>query len=355
MLDNQLPYKVKLTPYRKGAGEIMFRQTAGGKGLSADGRYQFFIDDGIADPDFWVVQGKGLRHEVSCQVAPENTILLTTEPRSVLVYPQRYINQFGLVCSCQENVKHPNLVLGPPVLPWFVGYTERDGKYSVRLSYDDLIDSPTPKKTKLLSVITSNKAFTKGHLERIRFVERLKGYYGDQIDIFGRGFNSFDDKWDVLAPYKYHIVIENSSQLYYWTEKISDCFLAETFPFYYGCTNLSDYFSPEAFQYIDIHNTEGAIGIINNAMERNIYEERVSALHEAKNLVLGEYNMFDYIASLCDRLNPTLEKCQTTIRPCRTMLNWSNFYNYNISRNLFKFKQAIGKKPLMAGDKDGKI
>lgn len=52
----------------------------------------------------------------------------------------------------------------------------------------------TPKKTKLISVITSNKAFTKGHLKRIEFVEKLKAYYGDKLDVFGQGFNSFEDK-----------------------------------------------------------------------------------------------------------------------------------------------------------------
>jgi len=336
------PYKVKFIPYRKNLGDIMFRQTAGGKGLSSDGRYRFYINEDIKDPDFLVVQGKGVREPLSCKVAPLNTLLLTTEPRSVLVYPKKYLNQFGMVCSCQEGTIHPNLILGPAILPWFVGYTEtKDGSCSYSLDYDNLIKAPTPPKTKLISVITSNKAFTQGHLDRINFVEKLKAKYGDKIDIFGRGYNDFDDKWDVLAPYKYHIVIENSSQSYYWTEKISDCYLAETFPFYYGCTNLSDYFPEDSFQPINIHNFEQATSIIDRLISEDIYESKKSILAECKADVLGKYNMFNYVANLCDRLNPPLPKTDIILEPCHSMEDWHNFFNYTFTRNYLKLKQKI--------------
>ena len=336
------PYTVKFTPYRKNLGEIMLRQTKDGAGFSFDGRYRFYINEEIEDPDFWVVQGKGIRKTESCLVAPQNTIFLTTEPRSVLVYPQKYTRQFGLVCSCQEQIKHSNVVYGPAVLPWFVGYAEdSEGKCSVSLDCNQLTNAPTPEKTKLISVITSNKAFTQGHLDRIRFVEKLKMYYGDKIDIFGRGYRDFDDKWDVLAPYKYHIVIENSSQLYYWTEKISDCFLAETFPLYYGCTNLSDYFSTEAFLPIDIFNFESAITKIDQLIAENAYEKRKAALAICKRQVLEEYNLFNYVAQLCDGLDASLPKKNVVIQPCKTMQNRHNFYNYTVARNFFKWKQQM--------------
>lgn len=334
-------YTVKLVPYRKNLGEIMLRQTKGGKGFSSDGRYRFFIDEDI-EPDFWVIQGKGLRQQESVRVAPQNTILLTTEPRSVLVYPKNYLKQFGLVCSCQEQTRHPNLHLGPAILPWFIGFKESaNGNVSYSLDYDTLKQSPTTVKTKLISVITSNKAFTQGHLDRIHFVEKLKAYYGDQLDVFGRGYHDFDDKWDVLAPYKYHIVIENSSQLYYWTEKISDCFLAETLPFYYGCTNLSDYFPKESFLPIDIYNFEHSISVIDQSIKNDLYAKSKEILAESKDLALNKYNMFDYIASLCETLDPSRPKELVTLEPCHAMHDWHNLYNYTLGRNIFKVKQKI--------------
>lgn len=336
-------YKIRFTPYRKGLGTIMSRQTKGHSLCSLDGRYQFILDNSCENPDFWVVQGKGVREPQTCQVAPENTIMLTTEPRSVLVYPDDYLRQFGMVCTCQEQTRHPNVHFGPAILPWFVGYTEEpDGTCHYTLEYDTLIQpSDISEKTKLLSVITSNKAFTRGHLDRIRFVEKLKEHYGDQLDVFGRGFRDFDDKWDVLRPYKYHIVIENGAQPYYWTEKISDCYLAETFPFYYGCTNLSDYFPETSFLRIDIRKPEEAINIIDSAIANRQFERTTEVLAQCKMKVLNEYNMFEYVARLCDTLNPEAPKQEVTILPCRSGLALENFVNYTFKRNYYELRTKL--------------
>lgn len=336
-------YKIRFMPYRESLGTIMHRQTVGHQLRSLDGRYQFILDESCEEPDFWVVQGKGVRHEQTCRVAPENTIVLTTEPRSVLVYPDEYLRQFGLVCTCQEKTHHPNIHFGPAILPWFVGFTEeKDGSCRYSLDYDMLVKPSNPKeKTKLISVITSNKAFTRGHLERIKLVEKLKEHFGDQLDVFGRGFRDFDDKWDVLRPYKYHIVIENSSQRYYWTEKISDCFLAETFPFYYGCTNFSDYFPMESFLPIDVRQPEQAISLIDKTIAENRFEQVTSVLAQCKQKVLNEYNMFENVARLCDRMDPNAPKQEVTLRPCRSGLTWENFVNYSFKRNYFELQTKI--------------
>lgn len=336
-------YTVKFTPYRAAFGAIAARQTPGGSMMSADGRYRFVIDPELREADFWVVQGKGVRAPERCRVAPENTIMLTTEPRSVLSYPRSFLKQFGVVASCQEGTNHPGLRLMPPVLPWFVGFKHgSDGAFHPTLTLDDLRESAAPRKTKLLSVITSNKAFTRGHIRRIRFVEKLKEAYGDLIDIYGHGFNTFDDKWEVLAPYKYHIVIENSGDPYYWTEKLGDCYLAETFPLYYGCTNLTDYFPPEAFREIDIDGPfEQARAIIDEAIAGGLYEQSAPALRECRDLMLGRYNMFEVMARICDTLNPAAKRRDVVIKPCRSMMHWRNALNYIFTRNFYKLKLKI--------------
>lgn len=330
-------YRVRFMPYREELATIMHRQTPNHSLRSQDGRYEFCLDDSIDEADFWVVQGKGVREVQTCRVAPENTILLTTEPHSVLVYPQRYIDQFGLVVSCQQQMHHRNVKYGPAILPWFVGFKEDSrGGCTYTEDYDSLLNAQQPPKTKLISVITSNKAFTRGHLDRIKFVERLKAHFGSQIEVFGRGFHPFDDKMDVLRPYKYHIAIENSSEPYYWTEKICDCYLAGTFPIYHGCTRLGEYFSREAFEPIDIRRPDEAIGIIEQVIASRRYEASTAVLDEMKRRVLGEYNMFEYAARLCDQLNPDAPKQQVTIQPCQSGLNWQNFMNYTIRNNYYK-------------------
>ncbi len=335
-------YKVKLTPYRSGLGTIFHRQTKGHSMMSLDGRYRFYVNEEVENPDFWVVQSKGLRQEQTVNVAKENTILLSTEPRSVLVYPRSYTSQFGMVCTCQVKTKHPNVRLTPPILPWFLGYTYiSEGNYTFSQDYDSLKNNPAPEKTKLLSVITSNKAFTQGHVDRIRFVQQLKEHYGDELDVFGEGFHDFGDKWDVLAPYKYHIVIENSSEPYYWTEKLGDCFLAKTFPFYYGCKNVDDFFPRQAYEPIDIHRPKDAIQIIDQQISLHRYEQSIDALELCKQKMLDEWNMFEFIAHLCDTLNPDAPKTPITLHPCHSMDDWHNFLNYTLKRNYFKLKQKL--------------
>ena len=61
-------------PYREGLATIMHRQTPGHRLLSQDGRYEFCLDDSMDEADFWVVQGKGVREDQTCRVAPENTV-----------------------------------------------------------------------------------------------------------------------------------------------------------------------------------------------------------------------------------------------------------------------------------------
>ena len=338
-------YKVRFMPYREGLATIMHRQTPAHNLRSQDGRYMFCLDDSLEEADFWVVQGKGVREIQTCRVAPENTILLTTEPRSVLVYPQRYIDQFGLVVSCQQQMRHRNVKYGPAILPWFVGYKPAPPSagvpYTFSQDYDSLSKTAIGEKTRLISVITSNKAFTRGHLDRIRFVEKLKAHFGDRIDVYGRGFRSFDDKWDVLRPYKYHVAIENSSEPYYWTEKISDCYLAGTFPIYHGCTNLVDYFSRDAFEPVNIRYPERTIQTIERVIDEQRFERSVDVLDEMKQRVLGEYNMFEYVARLCDQMNPDAPKQQVSIQPCRSGDDWHNLAHYAFSQNYYKLRTKL--------------
>ena len=314
----------------------LLHHTKGGKGISKCGKYQFFLNKEIENPDFWAVLGKGISCKETCNVAPENTILMLCEPKTVINYPKSYREQFGMLCSCQKDLKHKNIRYNQAILYWFVGISKNKTK-----SYDDLIMMNTPPKNKLISVVTSNKAFTKGHHDRIKFVEQLKQHYGDSLDVFGRGFRPFDDKWDVLAHYKYHIAIENSSNDYYWTEKLSDCFITETYPIYYGCPNIGDYFPKDSYTAIDIHNLDEAIATIDRVIGENEYEKSRSTLKHCKELVLDKYNIFDMLASFCDQLDPQAPKRPVTLKPAISALDWHNAFLYIFSRNFYTLKMKF--------------
>lgn len=303
----------------------------------------FYInDDTCQEADFWVICYQRLPNKKeTCKVAPENTIYVTWEPDSVWHFSRGFLNQFGKVISCQEGLKHVNVVKDQPGLAWHIGMVRKNGINHYNKTYDDF-KTTSPVKTKLLSVISSNKAFTKGHRERMEFVQKLKEYFGDQMDVFGRGIRDFDDKWDVIAPYKYHICIENCQQPYYFSEKFADSFLGEAFPFYYGCSNVDEYFSKDAYRAIDLHRPQEAIRIIEDSIKEGLAEKNHEAVVMAKNQVLDEYNFFELVHKHIQGMNVDAKKEVVTIKDDLTFIDPYKFYAFGkraVSNAIFKFSK----------------
>ena len=99
-------------------------------------------------------------------------------------------------------------------------------------------------KTKMISMIASNKNMCQGHRDRLEWVERLKDVEG--IDFFGRGFDTeIDTKEEGLCEYMFSVAIENASYETYVTEKLLDCFATGTIPVYYGAPNIGDHFNKD--------------------------------------------------------------------------------------------------------------
>ena len=53
------------------------------------------------------------------------------------------------------------------------------------------------------------------------------------------------DKSPALAPYRYHVVIQSCRRDYFFTESLSDAFLAGAVPIYWGCPSIGDIFNPD--------------------------------------------------------------------------------------------------------------
>jgi len=110
-------------------------------------------------------------------------------------------------------------------------------------------------KSKMISMITSNKNFCPGHRSRLEWYESFK----DQVDCYGYGINWIDYKEQGLSDYMFSIAIENCEVDGYFTEKLLDCFACGTIPVYLGDPNIGDCF-----------NTDG---IINLSEEFDVSEE----------------------------------------------------------------------------------
>ena len=299
----------------------LIRQTPGRAGVWGDCR--FFINEAVEECDYWVVYDDVVRPETT-RCAPENTLLITGEPAPVKTYPARFTAQFAHVLTSQRGIKHAGALHRQQAMPWMVGrrYVQETGAWAEddTKDYDELAahtrgGQAAVPKTKRLSVISSDKAITEGHRQRLAFARRLQEHFGDRIDVFGRGLRPFEDKWDALAPYKYHVALENGAFPDYWTEKLTDTLLAGAYPFYGGCPNIGDYFPDAVLTRLDISDAAGAIKAIEQGMAGNRFEETVDARREAATRLLDEYNLFPTLEKMIQDTRQALPARPIVVRP----------------------------------------
>jgi len=122
------------------------------------------------------------------------------------------------------------------------------------------------KKTKMISMISSNKSMTEGQRLRLRWLEMI----GDQIDVYGRGINEISLKEEGLCDYMFSVVVENGFYESYFTEKILDCFASGTIPVYMGSPDIGNYF-----------NSEGIIPLTEEFdVSEDIYYDKMEAIKD---------------------------------------------------------------------------
>ncbi len=280
-------YRIKLTT--SSPEWPIQRQTPGESGIW--GNCQFFIDKEIEECDYWVVYEDLPTSQVT-RCPPQNTLLITAEPPSVKTYSPEFLRQFSTIITCNRKIKGSRVIYAYSSLPWHVGRrSSQHQNLGFRKNYDELVSIETFEKKRLISVITSNKKFTRGHRQRIDFVNQLKQHFGTELDVFGRGINDIEDKWDAIAGYKYHIALENCSYPDYWTEKLSDVYLGGAVPIYYGCPNLVDYFPAGAFITIN-YDIQEAVSVIRKTIDEDRYDQYFPEIIRSRKLVLDKYNLF---------------------------------------------------------------
>jgi len=123
-------------------------------------------------------------------------------------------------------------------------------------------------KTKLVSMIASDKVDCKEHLFRKKMINK----FSSQCDHYGIGYNFIKDKVDGLKDYCFSITMENATYPNMITEKITDCFMTGTIPIYYGINNIGDYF-----------DSDGIITLDDNfkieELNFDLYESKLKAVH----------------------------------------------------------------------------
>lgn len=180
-------------------------------------------------------------------------------------------------------------------------------EWSISDTYHKLSTDKIEKKYNYLSIICSSKKNDPGHLKRIAFLEyndKLEDCDKIKIDIYGsvnkispnlstykRYLEDFE-KGDGLKPYKYYIMAENNREYNYITEKLWEPIVSECLCFYWGAPNLSDYINPLAYVAIDLDDLEGTYNIIKNAIDNDLWSQRIDIILQEKYKILNYYNFF---------------------------------------------------------------
>jgi hypothetical protein len=267
----------------------LLRQTPGQRGRWGD--YEFVLDGRASGRfDYWVVC-EGVLRDATTEVPPGNVILVTWEPPGGVRphYRQQYVDQFACVVTCHRDIRHDCVHYQQQGHPWFVGK-----------DYDTLHVEAAPDKDRLLSVVTSDKGHTEGHRQRLALARAVvDGVRG--AELWGRGFQPFGDKWEVLAPYRYSLAIENLVLDDWTTEKLGDCFLARTHPFYVGCPNITRYYPEDAVTVLPADDVQAAVDIIRTTLNNaDHYDRTLPAIEEARRRYLEQHQLFPMLAALLD-------------------------------------------------------
>ena len=139
-------------------------------------------------------------------------------------------------------------------------------------------------KTKLVSMIASNKIMCSEHIYRQHMISKFK----NKCDHFGRGYRNLPNKIDGLKDYCFSIAMENATYPNMISEKITDCFMMGTIPIYYGIKNIGEFFNPDGIIILD-----DTFDIETLSFE--LYYSKIKAVEEnyniSKNMLLSE----DYI------------------------------------------------------------
>ena len=213
-------------------GNSFTHVSGGNKGYSVHGKESKHVEwvfDGSGEATFYVdnTLEQAFIDEVS---GPKYGWLLESKfvtPQivdAVRMFPEKYLETFDLIFTHNKDLLNI------------------DSKFKWCPAQGFWIKEPKIyEKTKMISMIASNKSFTEGQQNRLQWVEMLR----DQVDLYGRGFNEIANKEEGLCDYMFSVVIENGVYESYYTEKILDCFATGTIPVYLGSPDIGEHFNSE--------------------------------------------------------------------------------------------------------------
>jgi hypothetical protein len=242
-----------------------------------------FTEESIDECDYLVILDYP-KNDFSIKVNKNNILHLCLEPPNEISKYRQYANKNVKWIFNQLDIKRNN-ILSHGALPWHI---DKDFDFLNELKAENL------NKENTITWITSDQRSSKGHKARMDFFDHIKTQ--PFVHLYGRGIQPIQDKWDVLSKSKYAIAYENFQSDYYWTEKITDCFLSYTMPLYFGCDKIENFFPENSFIQIDPKDKHINL-FLKEIVESNKWEENLDAISKARDLILNEYQLFPFLSN----------------------------------------------------------
>lgn len=158
----------------------------------------------------------------------------------------------------------------------------------------EMQDGRHREKDRDLSILSSDKVMCELHRFRLELAQMCKKE--GLADTFGRfdggGYVSSVD--ETLNRYRFSLIIENDVSDYYFSERLTSCFAAQTIPVYLGARKIGDFFNTDGMILLKSADLEEARRKIAECTREN-YEAMLPAVLDNYDRVQEYVNMQDYL------------------------------------------------------------
>ena len=150
------------------------------------------------------------------------------------------------------------------------------------------------EKDRNLSILSSDKVMCALHRFRLELARLCKR--DGLADTFGRfdGGGYVEKVDETLNRYRFSMIIENDVSDYYFSERLTSCFAAQTVPVYLGARRIGDFFNTDGMILLGSADLEEAESLIAECT-RERYEAMLPAVLDNYERVKEYVNMQDYL------------------------------------------------------------
>ena len=150
------------------------------------------------------------------------------------------------------------------------------------------------EKDRDLSILSSDKVMCALHRFRLELARLCKREW--LADPFGRfdGGGYVEKVDETLNRYRFSMIIENDVSDYYFSERLTSCFAAQTVPVYLGARRIGDFFNTDGMILLGSADLEEAESLIAECT-RERYEAMLPAVLDNYERVKEYVNMQDYL------------------------------------------------------------